>query len=78
MPKRQQVSCMQVPARLNAIAEDDFGDEEGKCGREVSDQDTSTSPDQGQSLDENALSDDADSDTDTNTDTLQRIDPAPR
>ena len=54
MPKRQQVSCMQVPARLNAIAEDDLGDEEGKCGHEVSDQDTSTSPDQGQSLDENA------------------------
>ena len=39
---------MQVLARLNATAEDDSGDEEGECGREVSDQDTSTSLDQGQ------------------------------
>ena len=64
---------MQVLARLNATA-DDSGDEKVKRGREVSYQDTSTSSDQGQSLDENALSNDADSDTDT----LERIDPAPR
>ena len=77
MPKRQQVSCMQVLARLNAIA-DDSGDEEGECGREVTYQNTSTSPDQGQSLGEIALSDDSDSDTDTDTDTVERIDPVPR
>ena len=51
--------------RVNAIAEDDSGNEEGECGRKVSDQDTSTNPDQGQSLDENVLSDNSDSDTDT-------------
>ena len=77
MSKRQRVSCVQVLTRLNATA-DDSGDEEGECGREVSDQDTSTSPDQGQSLDENALSDDSDSDTATDTDTVEHIDSAPR
>ena len=78
MPKRQLVSCrpMQVLARLNAIAEDDSGDEEDECGPEISDQDTSTTLDQGQSLDENALSDVSDSDTDT--DALEHIDFPPR
>ena len=76
MPKLR-ISCMQVLARLNAIA-DVSGNEEGECGCEISDQDTSTSPDQDQSLDEIALSDDSDSDTNTDTDTLERIDPAPR
>ena len=35
---------MRILARVNAIAEDDSGNEKGECGREVSDQDTSTSP----------------------------------
>ena len=67
---------MQVLARLNVVAEDDSGDEEGECGRKAFDQDTSrpTSPDQGQSLDENALSDDSNSDINS----LERIDSAPR
>ena len=55
---------------MNAIAEDDSGDEEGECGREVSNQDTSTSANQSQSLDENTLFENSDSDTDTDSDAL--------
>ena len=62
---------------MNAVA-DDSGNKEGECGRKVSDQDTSTSPDQGQPVDEIALIDDSDSDTNTDNDTLECIDPAPR
>ena len=53
------------------MAEDDSRDEEGECGREVSDQDTNISSDQGQSLDENASSDDSDSDTLEHTDSAK-------